>query len=116
MRAATALLAAQHPELEIDGEMHGDTALDPVLRERVFPYARLKGRANVLIMPTLDAANITYQLIKTIADALPVGPILIGAAKPAHILRPSVTGRGIVNMTSVAVVEAQDRQREAAAR
>ena len=114
MRAATALLAAQHPDIQIDGEMHGDTALDPVLRERVFPYARLKGRANVLIMPTLDAANIAYQLIKTIADALPVGPILIGAAKPAHILRPSVTARGIVNMTSVAVVEVQERQREAA--
>ncbi len=115
MRAATALLAAQHPELEIDGEMHGDTALDPALRERVFPYARLKGRANVLIMPTLDAANITYQLIKAIADALPVGPILVGAARPAHVLSPSITARGIVNMTSVAVVEAQDRQREGAA-
>ncbi len=115
MRAATALLAAQHSELEIDGEMHGDTALDPALRERVFPYARLKGRANVLIMPTLDAANITYQLIKAIADALPVGPILIGAAKPAHVLSPSVTARGIVNMTSVAVVEAQDRHRDGTA-
>jgi malate dehydrogenase (oxaloacetate-decarboxylating)(NADP+) len=115
MRAATALLAAGHPALEIDGEMHGDTALDPSLRERVFPYARLKGRANVLIMPTLDAANITYQLIKAIADALPVGPILIGSAKPAHILSPSVTARGIVNMTAVAVVEAQDRHREGVA-
>jgi malate dehydrogenase (oxaloacetate-decarboxylating)(NADP+) len=115
MRTATALLAAQHPELEIDGEMHGDTALDPSLRERVFPYARLKGRANVLIMPTLDAANITYQLIKAIADALPVGPILIGSAKPAHILSPSVTASGIVNMTAVAVVEAQDRHREGVA-
>jgi malate dehydrogenase (oxaloacetate-decarboxylating)(NADP+) len=116
MRAATALLAARHPELEIDGEMHGDTALDPLLRERVFPHARLKGQANVLIMPTLDAANITYQLIKAIANALPVGPILIGAAKPAHILSPSVTARGVVNMTAVAVVEAQDRLRKAGAR
>ena len=109
MRAATDLLAARHPELDVDGEMHGDTALDPSLRERVFPHARLKGRANVLIMPTLDAANITYQLIKGIADALPVGPILIGPAKPAHILSPSVTARGVVNMTAVAVVEAQER-------
>ena len=109
MRAATDLLAARHPELDVDGEMHGDTALDPSLRERVFPHARLKGRANVLIMPTLDAANITYQLIKSIADALPVGPILIGPAKPAHILSPSVTARGVVNMTAVAVVEAQER-------
>jgi malate dehydrogenase (oxaloacetate-decarboxylating)(NADP+) len=109
MRAATAHLTAHHPELEVDGEMHGDTALDPMLRERVFPHARLQGRANVLIMPTLDAANITYQLIKGMADALPVGPILMGAAKPAHILSPSVTARGIVNMTAVVVVEAHER-------
>ncbi len=92
MRAASALLAAGHPELEIDGEMHGDTALDPMLRERVFPHSRLQGQANVLIMPNLDAANIAFQMIKTIADALPVGPILIGTAKPAHILSPSVHG------------------------
>ena len=109
MRAAYALLAAGHPELEIDGEMHGDTALDPMLRERVFPHSRLKGQAIVLIMPNLDAANIAYQMIKTIADALPVGPILIGTAKPAHILSPSVTARGIVNMTAVATVEAQEK-------
>jgi malate dehydrogenase (oxaloacetate-decarboxylating)(NADP+) len=87
--------------------MHGDTALLPGLRERVFPFGRLRGEANVFIMPNLDAANIAYQLIKVLADALPVGPILIGPAQPAHILTPSVTPRGIVNMTAVAVVEAQ---------
>ena len=108
MRAAYALLAANHPDLEIDGEMQGDTALDPLLRERVFPHSRLHGQANVLIMPNLDAANIAFQMIKTIADALPVGPILMGTAKPAHILSPSVTARGVVNMTAVAVVEAQE--------
>ena len=75
----------------------------------MFPHSRLKGQANVLILPNLDAANIAFQLIKTIADALPVGPILIGAARPAHILSPSVTARGVVNMTAVAVVEAQER-------
>ncbi len=107
MRAANALLAAGHPELEVDGEMHADSALDPALRERVYPHARLKGEANILIMPNLDAANISFQLIKAVADALPVGPILIGAAQPAHILTPSVTARGVVNMTAVAVVEAQ---------
>jgi len=107
MQAARALLAERHPELEVDGEMHGDSALDPVLRERVFPHSRLKGPANVLILPNLDAANITFQMIKVVADALPVGPILIGAARPAHILTPSVTARGVVNMTAVAVVEAQ---------
>jgi len=74
----------------------------------VFPHARLEGEANVLIMPTLDAANIADQMIRALADALPVGPILIGAARPAHILTPSVTARGVVNMTAVAVVEAQD--------
>ncbi len=107
MRAANELLAAKHPELEVDGEMHADSALDPLLRERVFPHSRLKGPANVLILPNLDAANIAFQMIKVLADALPVGPILIGAAKPAHILTPAVTARGVVNMTAVAVVEAQ---------
>jgi malate dehydrogenase (oxaloacetate-decarboxylating)(NADP+) len=107
MRRAAELLALAEPTLEADGEMHGDSALDPALRERVFPYSRLKGEANVLIMPNLDAANIAYQLIRSIADALPVGPILMGAARPAHILNASVTARGIVNMTAIAVVEAQ---------
>jgi malate dehydrogenase (oxaloacetate-decarboxylating)(NADP+) len=109
MRAANELLAASHPELEVDGEMHADSALDPMLRERVFPHSRLKGPANVLILPNLDAANIAFQMIKVLAGALPVGPILIGAAKPAHILTPAVTARGVVNMTAVAVVEAQGR-------
>jgi malate dehydrogenase (oxaloacetate-decarboxylating)(NADP+) len=107
MRAAREMLAVSHPELEVDGEMHGDSALSPAYRDRVFPNSRLKGVANVLIMPNLDAANITYQAIKILADALPVGPILIGAARPAHILTPSVTARGITNMTALAVVEAQ---------
>ena len=89
--------------------MQGDTALSQAARERVLPHSRLKGEANVLIMPNLDAANIAYQMIKVLADALPVGPILIGPARPAHILTPSVTARGIVNMTAVAAVEAQER-------
>jgi len=109
MRSATELLAATHPDLEVDGEMHGDSALDSRQRNRVFPHSRLKGEANLLIMPNLDAANISYQVIKMLADALPVGPILIGAARPAHILTPSVTARGIVNITAVAVVEAQTK-------
>jgi malate dehydrogenase (oxaloacetate-decarboxylating)(NADP+) len=88
--------------------MDGESALNPAYRDRVVPHSRLKGEANVLIMPNLDAANIAYELIKVLGDALPVGPILIGAARPAHILTPSVTARGVVNMTAVAVVEAQD--------
>ncbi len=107
MRAATALLWERKVDFEVDGEMHADSALDPTQRERVYPHSRLKGAANALIMPTLDAANIAYESIKTMADALAVGPILIGTARPAHILTPSVTARGIVNMTAVAVVEAQ---------
>ncbi len=107
MRAALQLLQQRHPELEADGEMNGDTALTPSIRERVFPYSRLKGEANVLIMPNLDAANIAFQMTKVLADSLPVGPILIGAALPAHILTPSVTARGVINMTALAAVEAQ---------
>jgi malate dehydrogenase (oxaloacetate-decarboxylating)(NADP+) len=108
MRRASELLVERHPELEADGEMDGESALNPAYRDRVYPHSRLKGEANVLIMPSLDAANIAYELIKVLGDALPVGPILIGAARPAHILTPSVTARGVVNMTAVAVVEAQD--------
>jgi malate dehydrogenase (oxaloacetate-decarboxylating)(NADP+) len=116
MRAATALLAARHPELEVDGEMHGDSALDAEVRKRVYPHSRLEGAANLLIMPNLDAANITYQAIKILADALPVGPILMGAARPAHILTSSVTARGVLNMTAVAVAEAQaERSSQSAA-
>lgn len=85
--------------------MHGDAALDEVLR--ALPNSRLSGAANVLILPSLDAANIATLLIKVMADTLPVGPMLIGAAKPAHILTPSVTARGVVNMTALSVVEAQ---------
>ena len=107
MRRATQILNAQHPDLEVDGEMHGDAALSSVFRDRVLPNSRLKGEANVLIMPNLDAANIAYQMIKILADGLPVGPILIGGARPAHVLSPTVTARGIVNMTAVAVAEAQ---------
>ena len=89
------------------GSLAQDPHAAPVQRERAYPHSRLKGQANVLIFPNLDAANIAYEAIKVLADALPVGPILIGAACPAHVLTPSVTARGIVNMTAVAVVEAQ---------
>ena len=109
MRRAAALLREKHPEIESDGEMQGDTALSEAARKMVLPHSKLEGAANVLIMPTLDAANVAYQMIKTLGDALPVGPILIGPARPAHILTPGVTARGILNMTAVAAVEAQER-------
>ncbi len=109
MRQATALLKQHRPDLEADGEMQGDTALSATARKLILPHSNLEGSANVLIMPNLDAANVAYQMIKVLADAVPVGPILIGPARPAHILTPSVTARGILNMTAVAAVEAQER-------
>lgn len=107
MRIALDYIRKIDPDLEVDGEMQADTALVQTLRAKRLPDSHIAGDANVLIMPNLDAANIAYQLIKVLADALPVGPILIGTAKPAHILTTSVTARGVVNMTALAVVEAQ---------
>ena len=114
MRRACELLAASQPALEADGEMNVESALNPEYRAHVLPHSRLEGEANVLILPDLDAANIAYHAIQVLADALPVGPILMGAARPAHILTPSVTPRGIVNMTAIAVVEAQAAAAQAA--
>jgi len=108
MRRATALLRQNHPEIEADGEMQGETALSEAARKLVLPHSHLEGEANILIMPNLDTANVAYQMIKSVADALPVGPILIGPSRPAHILTPSVTARGILNMTAIAAVEAQE--------
>jgi malate dehydrogenase (oxaloacetate-decarboxylating)(NADP+) len=107
MRDALATIRHRVPELDVDGEMQGDTALLQAIRSKRLPDCRLGGDANILVMPNLDAANIAQQLIKVLADALPVGPILLGTARPAHILTPSVTARGVVNMTALAVVEAQ---------
>ena len=106
MREALRLVEERAPDLEVDGEMQADTALSLVARQRVILNSRLQGEANVLIFPNLDAGSTALQLTRVIADALPVGPILIGPAKPAHVLTPSVTARGIVNMTAIAAVEA----------
>ncbi|GJD36996.1 NADP-dependent malic enzyme [Methylobacterium aerolatum] len=107
MREALAIIEERDPSLQVDGEMQADSALKEMVRDRVLPGSRLKGAANLLVFPNLDAANIAFQFAKVLADALPVGPLLIGPAKPAHILTPSVTARGIVNVTAAAVVEAQ---------
>ncbi|MCS0493593.1 NADP-dependent malic enzyme [Ancylobacter sp. MQZ15Z-1] len=107
MRRTLDLIIERAPGLVVDGEMEGDSALVPEMRERVMPGGRLQGVANILVMPNLDAANISYQMVKVFGNALPVGPILLGTARPAHILTPSVTARGVVNMTAIAVVEAQ---------
>jgi malate dehydrogenase (oxaloacetate-decarboxylating)(NADP+) len=106
MRAALALIRAAAPGLEVDGEMQADTALDPAVRARIFPGARLAGEANLLVMPTLDAASIGYNLLKAVTGAIPVGPILQGPRLPAHIVNQAVTSRGILNMSAVACVEA----------
>ncbi len=109
MRKATELLWELAPDLEVDGEMHGDSALSEALRERVMPTSRLTGEANLLVFPNLDASNIALNLIKVMTDALHVGPILLGTAAPVHILTPSVTSRGVVNMTALAAVEAGEK-------
>ncbi|HXR58330.1 MAG TPA: NADP-dependent malic enzyme [Burkholderiales bacterium] len=107
MRAALKLITERAPGLEIDGEMHGDAALSPEIMKRVFPNARLKGEANLLVMPTLDAANISFNLLKVAsAENVTIGPVLLGAARPVHILTPSATVRRIVNMTALTVADA----------
>ncbi len=107
MRHALALIRKQAPELEVDGEMHADAALSEAIRDRAVPDSRLSGTANLLILPTVDAANIAYNLLKASSDGLPVGPILLGLSKPAHIMVQSVTARGIVNLSAVAASEVQ---------
>ncbi len=107
MRATLALLQRQAPWLQVDGEMHGDTALDPAYRAGLMPDSPLSGEANLLVLPNIDAANIAYNLLKTTAGGgIAIGPILLGAAKPVHILTPSATVRRIINMTALTVVDA----------
>ena len=107
MREVLSLLNQRAPQLEVEGEMHGDAALDERIRLAAFPNSRLKGQANLLVMPTLDAANISFNLLKVAAgDNLTIGPIMLGAARPVNILTPTATVRRIVNMTALTVVEA----------
>jgi malate dehydrogenase (oxaloacetate-decarboxylating)(NADP+) len=107
MRRALRLIAERAPGLEVDGEMHGDAALSEEIRLKVFPRSKLRGEANLLIMPTLDAANISFNLLKTAAGGgVTIGPMLLGAARPVHILTPSATVRRIVNMTALVVADA----------
>jgi malate dehydrogenase (oxaloacetate-decarboxylating)(NADP+) len=106
MRAALALIRARAPELEIDGEMHADAALSEAIRDRAVPDSALTGTANLLIMPGIDAANIAYNLLKAAADGLPVGPVLLGMSRPIHVVLPSVTARGILNISAVAARQA----------
>jgi malate dehydrogenase (oxaloacetate-decarboxylating)(NADP+) len=106
MRQALELIRAQAPELEVDGEMHGDSALAENIRQMSDPESPLKGEANVLVMPNLDAANIAYNLLKmTGGDGITIGPILMGAARPVHVLTASASVRRVVNLTAMVVTE-----------
>ncbi len=107
MREAMDILRLRSPDFEVDGEMHADTALDVSLRKRAYEHSTLTGVANLFVMPNADAAHISLNLLKVLGSAVPVGPILLGAAKPMHIASQSVTVRGLLNLTAIAVVEAQ---------
>ena len=112
MRAAVAKLRDRVPGLEVEGEMHADSALSPALRQRIFPNARLDGAANLLVYPNLEAANGAFNLLKAAGDGLAVGPLLVGAAKSAHIVTPSISARGLVNMSALAIVDSQSREEQ----
>ncbi|HJT07235.1 MAG TPA: NADP-dependent malic enzyme [Stellaceae bacterium] len=107
MRHAMALLRQRAPQLQAEGEMHADAALSEEIRQRIFPNALLKGPANLLIMPSLDAANIAFNTVKVLGDGQAVGPILLGVNGAAHVVTPSITVRGLLNMTAIAAYDAQ---------
>lgn len=107
MRAAYADIRRRDPELEIDGEMQADTALSEAIRQRIMPNSQLTGQANLFIMPNVESANIAFNMVKTFSDGVSIGPVLLGAARPAHILTPATTARGIINMTALATVGSQ---------
>ena len=109
MKESAKILRQNSPNIEIEGELQADAALDELIRERIFPNSQLRGVPNLLIFPNLDSANIAFNLLKTLGEALSVGPILLGSAQPVHILTPSVTSQGIFNMSALAIVDAQSR-------
>ncbi|MCC2956855.1 NADP-dependent malic enzyme [Massilia sp. IC2-477] len=115
MRSVLPLVQAAKPDLEIDGEMHGDTAIEAKVRMKIMPNSALKGDANLLVMPNIDAANISYNLVKSAAgNGIAIGPVLLGCARPVHILTPSSTVRRIVNMTALCVVDAVSQRNQEA--
>jgi malate dehydrogenase (oxaloacetate-decarboxylating)(NADP+) len=112
MKEALDILYEEAPELEIEGEMTAEMALNEDYRKQLFPNSRLQGPANLLVAPSLDAAHIAFGLARVISNAVGVGPILLGAGRPAHVLTPSTTARRIMNMTAIAVVDAQVFERK----
>jgi len=113
MRYARELIIERYPELPVEGEMHADAAVSEAIRDHIFPDSAYRGAANLMILPDLDAANIAYNMVKVFGDGIPVGPILAGMKKPAHVLTEAVTVRGIVNMCAVAAAEAIDQKKAA---
>ncbi len=109
MREVLELLREWAPDLEVEGEMHADAALSSFIREEIFPNSALKGEANLLVMPSLDAANIAFNLLKVVSGSVAIGPILLGGARSVHIVTPSITVRGLLNMAAIAVVDAVRR-------
>ena len=116
MRKVRELLLKRKPDLNVDGEMQGDTAWDEVLRNRIMPGSTLSGRANLFVLPNLDAANIAYNMVRVVTDGVAIGPILMGISKPVHILTTSATPRRVINMPAIAAVDAQIRQQREAER
>ena len=110
MRQVREQLLKRNPRLNVDGEMQGDTAWDEALREKLLPNSTLKGRANLFVLPNLEAANIAYNLVRVFTDGVAIGPILMGTTKPVHILTSSASARRILNMTAIAAVDAQIRK------
>jgi malate dehydrogenase (oxaloacetate-decarboxylating)(NADP+) len=110
MRAALAIIQKQLPDLEIEGEIHGDTALDYDLLKKSMPDSKLKGSANLLVLPNIETANIAYNLLKTASgNGVAIGPVLLGCSRPVHILTPSATVRRIVNMAGLCVADAVEK-------
>jgi malate dehydrogenase (oxaloacetate-decarboxylating)(NADP+) len=112
MRKAREILKERFPQLAVEGEMHADAALSEEIRNRIFPNASFTGSANLLVMPNLDAANITYNMLKVLGEGLPVGPMLLGLKRPAHVVTETTTVRGIVNLCAIAAVDAIDYKSE----
>ncbi len=113
MRQVFQQLQNEAPELEAEGEMEADLALMPALRQKIFPNSRLKGKANLFVFPNLDAANTTLNMVRCVTDGVSIGPMLLGCAMPAHVLSPNSSVRRLVNMTALAVVDAQQHQKNA---
>ena len=108
MQKAVEILHKKHPDLIVDGEMQANTALVPQLLEATYPFSKLKGKANVLVFPTLEAGNIAYKLVEHINHTEAIGPILMGLSKPVHVLQRGDEVNDIVNMAAIAVMDAQE--------